>query len=215
MAVDLPERVNDFEIAAERIECRCVFLLLTQHLACGRSRQWSCSHGQERFLAAQLRVAAMNRLKKLAALPLGQIRCGLPKRQSRVRRRPTVARVGYSPSRDFSRLANVFAGDHRTASSFHEYVCSVTPIFLTAIGNGLASPHLDFDSRSLWMASSFFPRGMECPPLVVTPPDYLSGSGAVEGGQVRPLSLLSLPSALEREQGSRFVLRVRCELWHE
>ena len=87
-------------------------------------------------------------------------RCGLPKRQSRVRRLPTVARVGYSPSRDFSRLANVFAGDHRTASSFHEYVCSVTPIFLTAIGNGLASPHLDFDSRSLWMASSFFPRGI-------------------------------------------------------
>ncbi len=25
---------------------------------------------------------------------------------------------------------------------------------------------------------------MECPPLVVTPPDYRSGSGAVEGGQV-------------------------------
>ena len=112
-------------------------------------------------------------------------------------------------------LGQSLSGGHRTASSFHEYVCSVTPIFLTAIGNGLASPHLDFDSRSLWMASSFFPRGMECPPLVVTPPDYLSGSGAVEGGQVRPLSLLSLPSALEREQGSRFVLRVRCELWHD
>jgi hypothetical protein len=44
LAVDPPERVNDFETAAERIECRCVFLLLTQHLACGRSRQWSCSH---------------------------------------------------------------------------------------------------------------------------------------------------------------------------
>ena len=102
------ERVNDFETAAERIECRCVFLLLTQHLACGHSRQRSyghavmrsCSHGQERFLSAQLRVAAMNRLEKLAALPLGQIRCGLPKRQSRVRRRPTAARVGYSASRD-------------------------------------------------------------------------------------------------------------------
>ena len=38
-------------------------------------------------------------------------------------------------------------GGRRTASSFHEYVCSVTPIFLTAIGNGLTSPHLDFD---LW-----------------------------------------------------------------
>ena len=74
------------------------------------------------------------------------------------------------------------SGGHRTASSFHEYVCSVTPIFLTAIGNGLASPHLDFDSRSLWMASSFFPRGMECPPLVLTPPDSLSGSGAALWG---------------------------------
>ncbi len=31
-------------------------------------------------------------------------------------------------------------------------------------------------------ASSFFPHGIECPPLVVTPPDSLSGSGAVEGG---------------------------------
>ena len=28
------------------------------------------------------------------------------------------------------------------------YVCSVTPIFLTAIGNRLASPRLDFDTRS-------------------------------------------------------------------
>ena len=36
--------------------------------------------------------------------------------------------------------------------------------------------------RSLGMicsASSVFPRGMEYPPLVLTPPDYLSGSGAV------------------------------------
>ena len=41
------------------------------------------------------------------------------------------------------------------------------------------------DSRKLGRicsTSSFFPRGMECSPLVVTPPDYLSRSGAVEGG---------------------------------
>ena len=53
--------------------------MLTQHLACGRSRQWSCdhaitqscSHGQEQLLSAQLRVAAMNRLEKLATHPFG------------------------------------------------------------------------------------------------------------------------------------------------
>jgi len=109
----------------------------------------SCGHGQEQFLSAQSRVAAMNRLEKLATLPLGQTRCGLPKRQSRVRRRLTAARVGYSPSRDPSAAWPDLSGEHRTASSFHEYFCFVTPIFLTTIGNGLASPHLDFDSRSI------------------------------------------------------------------
>ena len=44
---------------------------------------------------------------------------------------------------------------------------SVTPIFLTAIGNGLASPQLDFNSRSLRIASSFFPRGFDCPPIAL------------------------------------------------
>jgi len=33
-------------------------------------------------------------------------------------------------------------------------------------------------------ASSFFLRGIECPPLVLTLTESLSGSGAVEGGQV-------------------------------
>ncbi len=143
-----------------------MFLLLTQHLACGRSRQWSCSHAIMRSCshavmqscshavmqswprAVLVRSTARSRneqAREVGCASLGSSRCGLPKRQSRVRRRPTAARVGYSPSRDFSRLANVFAGDHRTASSFHENVCSVTPIFLTAISNGLASPHLDFD----------------------------------------------------------------------
>jgi len=37
----------------------------------------------------------------------------------------------------------------RTSSSFHKYVCSVTPLFLTAIGNGLTSPHPHFDTRSI------------------------------------------------------------------
>ena len=34
------------------------------------------------------------------------------------------------------------------------------------------------------MFSSFFPRGIACPPLVVTPPDFLVESGAVYGVQV-------------------------------
>ena len=53
---------------------------------------------------------------------------------------------------------------------------------LDRLGNGLAAPHLDFDLSQLGMicsASSLFPRGIECPSLAVTPPDYLSGSGAV------------------------------------
>ena len=35
------------------------------------------------------------------------------------------------------------------SSPMRSYVCSVTPIFLTAIGDGLASPHLHFDIRSI------------------------------------------------------------------
>ena len=59
---------------------------------------------------------------------------------------------------------------------------SVTPIFLTDSATVLPRPTSTSTSRSLGMicsASSFFPRGMECPPLVLTPPDSLSGSGAV------------------------------------
>jgi len=33
-------------------------------------------------------------------------------------------------------------------------------------------------------AISFFPRGIECPPLVLTLTDYRFGSHAVEAGQV-------------------------------
>ena len=58
-------------LAVNYRESRCVFLLLTQHLACGRSRQSSCDHAQEQFLSAQLRVAAMKRLEKLATHPFG------------------------------------------------------------------------------------------------------------------------------------------------
>ena len=109
----------------------------------------SYGHGQERFLSDQLRVAAMNRLEKLATLPLGQTRCGLPKRQSRVRRRLTAARVGYSPSRDPSAAWPGLSGGHRTASSFHEYVCSVTPIFLTDSATVLPRPTSTSTSRSI------------------------------------------------------------------
>ena len=109
-------------------------------------------------------------------------RCGLPKRQSRVRRRPIIASVGSSPSRDLSAAWASQSGGDRTASSFHEYVCSVTPIFLIASMTVLPLPTSTSTSRSLGMicsASSFFPRGIECPPLVFTPPDSLSESGAV------------------------------------
>ena len=42
-------------------------------------------------------------------------------------------------------LGLVFFGGHRTASS----ICSVTPIFLTAIGNRLTAPYVDFDTHSI------------------------------------------------------------------
>ena len=48
---------------------------------------------------------------------------------------------------------------------------------LERLDDGLASPTSTLPARSLGMicsASSFFPRGIACPPLVVTPPDYLS-----------------------------------------
>ena len=40
----------------------------------------------------------------------------------------------------------------------------------------------------IYSASSIFPRGIECPPLVVTLTESLSGSGAVKGGagQIQP-----------------------------
>ena len=130
-----------------------MFLLLTQHLACGRSRQWSCSHAVMQSWPRAVLVCSTTRCRneqarEVGCASLGSSRCGLPKRQSRVRRRPTAARVGYSPSRDFSRLANVFAGDHRNASSFHEYVCSVTPIFLTDSATVLPRPTSTSTSRS-------------------------------------------------------------------
>jgi len=55
--------------------------------------------------------------------------------------------VGYSPSRDPSAdWAVVFFGGHRTASSFQKYVCSVTPILLDRLNDGLALPYLHFDT---------------------------------------------------------------------
>ena len=52
-------------------------------------------------------------------------------------------------SRSFSRLAAVFFGGHRTASSFQEYVCSVTPIFLIASMTVLPLPTSTSTSRSI------------------------------------------------------------------
>ena len=55
---------------------------------------------------------------------------------------------------------------------------------LDCLGNRLTSPHLDFDLSQLrddllGQFFSFFPRGMECPLLVLTLTESLSGSGAV------------------------------------
>jgi len=54
----------------------------------------------------------------------------------------------FSFLRSFSRLAAVFFGGHRT-SSIHEYVCSVTPIFLTASATVLPRPTSTSNSRSI------------------------------------------------------------------
>ena len=114
----------------------------------------SCDHAVMQSWPRAVLVCSTTRCRneqarEVGCASLGSSRCGLPKRQSRVRRRLTAARVGYSPSRDPSAAWPDLSGEHRTASSFHEYFCFVTPIFLTTIGNGLASPHLDFDSRSI------------------------------------------------------------------
>ena len=53
------------------------------------------------------------------------------------------------------------------------------PSRLDRLGNGLTSPHLDFDTRSLGMTSTFFPRAPESPPLAATLTESLSGTGAV------------------------------------
>ena len=133
------------------------------------------------------RVAASPGVKSWAALSFGQTRCSLPKCQSRVRRLPTTASVGYSPSR------NPSAAWPRSIRRppyffFHSGVRLLRHTdLLDRLGDGLASCHGDFNTRSLGMicsACSFFPRGIECPLLVITPADSLAGSGALKRGQV-------------------------------
>ena len=46
-------------------------------------------------------------------------------------------------------LGQSLSGGHRTASSFHEYVCSVTPIFLTDSATVLPRPTSTSTSRSI------------------------------------------------------------------
>jgi hypothetical protein len=84
-------------------------------------------------------------------------------------------------------LAAVFLG-YRTPSSFQKYVCSFTPIFLlTAIGNGLASPHLNLKSRSKGddllggFFLSAFRRGKKCI-LVLTRTESLREWCRYQGG---------------------------------
>ena len=68
----------------------------------------------------------------------------------RVRLQPITASVGYSPSRDPSTAWPGLSRGHRTSSSsFHEYVCSVTPIFLTASTTVLPRPTSTSTSRSI------------------------------------------------------------------
>ena len=108
----------------------------------------SSDHAQEQLLSAQLRVAASPG-SEVGCASLRSSQGGLPKRQSRVRRRPITASVGYSPSRDPSAAWPGQSGGHRTASSFHEYVCSVTPIFLTDSATVLPRPTSTSTSRSI------------------------------------------------------------------
>ena len=119
------------------------------NLACGRSRQSSCDHAQEQFLSAQLRVAAMKRLEKLATHPFGH-----PDAASRNAR--VEFGVGQQPLESAILLLEILqplgqsqSGGHRTASSFHEYVYSVTPIFLTASATVLPRPTSTSTSRSI------------------------------------------------------------------
>ncbi len=146
MAVDPPERVNDFETAAERIECRYVFLLLTQHLACGRSRQWSCGHAVMQSWPRAALVCSISRCRNEQAREVGCASLGSnPMRPPETPESSSASANSresrlFSFSRSFSRLGKVFAGGHRTASSFHEYVCSVTPIFLTDSATVLPHP---------------------------------------------------------------------------
>ena len=99
----------------------------------------SCSHGQERFLSAQLRVAAMNRLEKLAALPLGH-----PDAASRNAR--VEFGVGQQPLESaillleiLQSLGLVFFGGRRAVRLLRH------TDLLDRLGNGLTSSHLDFD----------------------------------------------------------------------
>ena len=47
-------------------------------------------------------------------------------------------------------------------------------------GDGLTSSHIDFDTRDKGNGQFFFfPRGMECPPLVLTLTESLSESDAL------------------------------------
>ncbi len=174
-----------------------MFLLLTQHLACptftpvvmrscDHAVMRSCGHAVMRSWPRAVLVCSTARCRGEKARSLLRIPSvipgGLPKRQSRVRRRPTAARVGYSPSRDPSAAWPKSIRRPPYCCFFSRVRLLRHTDLLDRLGNGLASSHLDFDTRSLGMicsASSFFPRGMECPPLVLTPPDYRSGSGAV------------------------------------
>jgi len=128
------------------------------------------------------RSLSLRRAQKLGCAALRSSRGGLPKRQSRVRRPPTAARVGYFPSRDPSaawpksiRRPPYFFFYSRVRLHRHTD-------FLDRLGDGLALPTSPSTSRSIGddLLGGFFLSAWHWfPPLVVTPPDSLSGSGAV------------------------------------
>ena len=111
---------------------------------------------------------------------------GLPKRQSRVRRRSITASSWlFSFSRSFSHLAAVYPETMALLLTSLVRLLHHTDL-LDRPGNGLVSPHHQASTtRSLGMiysACPIFSRGIKCPPLALTPSDSLAPSNVFNGG---------------------------------
>ena len=141
----------------------------------------SCGHGQEQLLSAQLRVAAMKRLRSWLRFPsVIPMRPPETPESSSASANSRFSRL-FSFSRSFSRLAWSIRRPPYCFFFSRVRLLRHTDL-LDRLGNRLTSPHLDFDLSQLGddlLGQFFFPSGMECPTLVLTRPDSLSGSGAV------------------------------------